>query len=109
MLLGGVVLVLLGKSSEEGFLSIGPRKVVKREWNGTYSVIKDIPEEPRRSSKKDTKRWCRGKVGEEHRYEWKEDVGGGSWMILSCVECGRKKDYCFRWLSEPCKCGMHTR
>jgi len=36
-------------------LSIGPRKVVKREWNGTYSVIKDIPEEPRRSSKKDTK------------------------------------------------------
>jgi hypothetical protein len=43
--------------------------------------------------KKDTKRWCRGKVGREHDYEFIERAGRGrwAWREYRCKGCQRKK------------------
>lgn len=50
------------------------------------------------SKRKDTKRWCRGKVGVEHRPECRrynetkrQDLPGlNSWRVLVCSECGKE-------------------
>jgi hypothetical protein len=60
-------------------------------------VTDDDKPTPHRSHK-DTKKWCRGKVGVEHKPEcFKFDAGwvnAGSmavaWRELVCTECGKK-------------------
>lgn len=52
-------------------------------------------------SNKDTKRWCRGKVGREHKPEcvdynkWKNQASNFAtgWKVLLCSECGKELDY----------------
>jgi hypothetical protein len=47
--------------------------------------------------KKDTKKWCRGKVGVGHdwhrfqhkRYDWERDEYYGTWIEIRCLECGK--------------------
>lgn len=53
---------------------------------------------PPGGSKKDTKRWCRGRVGREHKpecrtYSEHKRVGyGPDWRLLICAECGKELD-----------------
>jgi ribosomal protein S25 len=64
--------------------------------------IKDEKEVPKHSSKKNTKKWCRGKVGVEHKLECKKynDVKNMSIIaqyyinarILICTVCGKELD-----------------
>ena len=86
------------------------RHATLKSWNAERTVVADPPDIPKRGSRKDTRRWCRGKVGREHRYEWVEShrwaSGNSGWKDLKCVECGRLKDFCSGWLS-GCKCGAH--
>lgn len=63
---------------------------------------------PPGSSKKDTKRWCRGKVGVDHKpvcidyndhkhTRYRFDVGK-EWKILICSECKKELD---TWWPSP--------
>lgn len=68
----------------------------------------DEPEKgtPKLPKKKDTKRWCKGKVGVEHQlkcYSYDELKNknsslagsfGKDWKILACTVCGKEID---RW------------
>ncbi len=54
-------------------------------------------ETPRHRSGKDTKKWCRGKVGIEHKLEvFTINNGIGMWLEksreLACVVCGKVLD-----------------
>lgn len=50
-------------------------------------------------SKKDTNKWCRGKVGVEHdwhrfqsrKYDWEVDDYVIPWSHVKCFECGKSK------------------
>lgn len=65
----------------------------------------DLPPKPRVGNKKDTKRWCKGVVGREHklqcvRYqEYKNSAIGKDWRLLLCTECRKELDYWYpmRW------------
>lgn len=67
------------------------------------------------SGKKDTKRWCKGKVGREHVKEWRLNrrqilwPGRRGWYSLTCTACGREFDFCTDWTGKKgkCKCGHH--
>jgi hypothetical protein len=61
---------------------------------------------PKATKKKDTKRWCRGKVGVEHKlkcmdysevhHQKPDSIGswGKGWKILACTVCGKELE---RW------------
>jgi hypothetical protein len=68
------------------------------EFNRT--AIKDPPAETKTKSRKDTKKWCRGKVGLEHKSKWVNsftfrypnvpgDHSGFPGEIQICTECGK--------------------
>ena len=74
------------------------------EWKESSVARRDFrsgrnePEVPKRGGlkrKKDTKRWCRGKVGKEHNlfhFKWY------AWMhVDKCRECGKEVKSYFRW------------
>jgi hypothetical protein len=67
----------------------------------------------RRRSKKNTRRWCRGKVGVLHRTEWLPTHLGSDSYELICSVCGKKIDWCFHaswWRRRnPCRCGTSVR
>ena len=45
-------------------------------------------------SKKNTKRWCRGKVGVAHDFAWHLDYKGRKgWHEETCKNCGKSRDY----------------
>lgn len=46
---------------------------------------------PKHRSKKNTKKWCKGKVGKLHQFMWKNDKDFYSIKLLqySCVNCGK--------------------
>lgn len=60
-------------------------------------------------AKKNKKRWCKGKVGVEHRlkcYTYPELKGSNrgrnqpyrdGWYILACTVCGKEMDHYFPW------------
>lgn len=93
-----------------------------RGWDGRVNVVKDPPAAPRHRSRKDTKRWCRGKVGVEHRYEWVRDERRDyahalrgertpdekMWWHRRCSECLREAEYCAGFFGE-CICGRHRK
>ena len=67
------------------------------------------------AGKKDTKRWCRGKVGAEHVKAWVLDrrystkTGRTGWYNFQCTECRRQFGFCTDWIGtrRRCKCGHH--
>lgn len=82
------------------------------------------PDEPVKKPRptKDTKKWCRGKVGTHHEPTWKRDRWGS---FMTCDQCGRdmnkrcrpdwKPDQ-WEWdrrrhkgVQPPCICMMHSR
>ena len=58
-------------------------------------MFDDDKQTPRRSSK-DTKRWCKGKVGNEHDPKCMRFTVGwcaaDDWRELVCTKCGKKLD-----------------
>jgi DNA-binding XRE family transcriptional regulator len=63
-----------------------------------YGLMSD-ERDPRHKSSKDTKRWCRGRIGVEHRKVWADAADRFRtrfnlpyYEVLSCVECGREFD-----------------
>lgn len=56
-----------------------------------------IDERPKHKSKKDTKKWCRGKVGVEHKWvreqqkRWDNELAEyfGSYITISCDDCDK--------------------
>lgn len=54
---------------------------------------------PPSSSNKDTKKWCRGKVGRAHKpvcvsyNELKRVSYFGQWKVLMCETCGKQLDH----------------
>ncbi len=85
---------------------------------------KPLPEEPKPShSKKDTKHWCKGKVGREHKLEWIDAPNQhySEWMrqhdierykIRTCTVCGKQFEYCWNstWSGkQDCICGLHKK
>lgn len=61
-------------------------------------------------SRKDTKRWCGGKEGREHRGRWiSAHSVVKSWMTKVCETCGKKLDHCWQiaWSKKLCICGFH--
>lgn len=56
-----------------------------------------------RGNRKDTRRWCRGKVGVEHAYRWTVTRLGLN--VERCITCGRMGRYCFGWRIGKCICG----
>jgi hypothetical protein len=52
------------------------------------------PEAPARiPAKKDTKRWCRGRVGREHRFTWTASRWSERVFIEICDNCGKHGRY----------------
>jgi hypothetical protein len=82
------------------------------------TVIVDPPSEPRTKSKKDTKKWCKGVVGREHRSVWVYTEllwphGGGKEIVEGPVppenqpkfdSRGRKIYYNHPWATLYCTC-----
>jgi len=72
----------------------------------------------RHGAKKNTKRWCRGRVGKEHKTEWRnwqalrehrEDrPQDGHFFVLICTTCKREVDTCFAWVGGRCKNKNHS-
>lgn len=54
--------------------------------------VKELPEEPRLHKKKNTHRWCKGKVGVEHVYVLVESYKSRwfSFKVYKCENCGKK-------------------
>jgi hypothetical protein len=86
-------------------------------WHASGLIVRDArhdgssPEVAPHRSKKDCKRWCRGKVGREHDGEWrpyKEDAGyATNWRILVCKRCNKHLDTCWSWMGKRCKAPNH--
>lgn len=91
-----------------------------------YKVKKNkpIPEDPRKApSKKDTKHWCKGKIGREHKLawidhpgfmltEWQRDHNIEPLKLKRCSTCGKHFDVCWNstWRNNSnCICGLHRR
>ena len=49
---------------------------------------------PQRSARRNTRRWCAGKVGRPHEFVWQEtlgqDLGLPPLRVWACARCGRK-------------------
>jgi hypothetical protein len=64
-------------------------------------------------SKKNTRRWCRGKAGVLHRTAWQAVSAGSDSYELICSVCGKKLDWCCHasWWPrrDPCRCGLSAR
>ena len=78
------------------------------DWKDGANKRRDVrnTKEPETSqkakpAKKDTKKWCSGKVGREHTLEvnnyskakgW-SSVIFGNWWVLYCTTCGKELEY----------------
>lgn len=79
----------------------------KGTWNWSTAAVRhrferqrrDVPEVPRHRNGKDTRRWCRGKVGVEHKVQAAEIH---SWLTVHrCTVCGKHVEpgrWSPRWL-----------
>ena len=85
-------------------------QLCEEEANPVPSLERPRSQRPfRQRSKKDTRRWCRGKVGLLHRTEWLPTRLGSDSYELICSVCGKKLNWCFHasWWPRrnPCRCG----
>lgn len=87
----------------KGFKRDGNRIISAEDVKKVETLQEEVRSYP--SHKKDTKRWCRGKVGVEHIPEW---VKNPYMYVYACTSCGKHFDFCFEWLTEKCKCGHHS-
>lgn len=64
------------------------RGIKRRDARHTKAEVR-----PQGGSKKDTKKWCRGVVGREHKLECKDHHTLKGWKNLECTACGKVLDY----------------
>lgn len=110
------------KDNEEGVQHPLREKALRNYGDPPRRVSPIDTDEARGGARhKNRRRWCRGRVGVEHKYEWKENV---KWTTgvrkfemfeqLTCTVCGREeygmRGTCMccgavreRWLFEYCK------
>ena len=60
----------------------------------------------RQRRRKDTRRWCRGKMGVPHRASWRPAWPNSASQAFVCDSCGRKLEICFhpRWSISGGRC-----
>lgn len=67
----------------------------KSNWKASNIIrkIKEIPEEPRLSKRKSTRKWCKGVVGKKHDYQktTKPFIPGYVIDISKCTHCSKEK------------------
>ena len=92
----------------------------KSSWHASGVIARDAratktpePSPTPHKSRKDTKRWCKGIVGREHKAEWQENRRyPWGWYAFVCTACRKELDYCrpIKWSGgkDPCKCDHHT-
>jgi hypothetical protein len=73
------------------------RERANRRRDERHTAIPDDAPRPKPGSK-NTKKWCKGKVGREHKPECRDGHIQG-WKNLVCTECGKHLDYYWpiRW------------
>ena len=60
---------------------------------------------PKHRSKKNTRKWCKGKEGKVHKPIWEEDAkrswSKSIWLIYRCTECFKEIEYYYegKWMS----------
>lgn len=84
----------------------------KTSWHAGGVIARDARHEKspdntaKHLSKKNTKRWCKGKVGREHQGEWvryyelKHDggrMGKCNWRIFVCKRCQKHLNRSYPW------------
>lgn len=79
-----------------------------KNYGDAPTPIGDPPAEPRHRSRKNTRRWCRGVEGREHRLHWQP--GNFGWEE-TCSACHKRARICWHWLGNhgKCICGQHDR
>lgn len=72
---------------------------VKRKM---FRQSKEQPEQSKKRSKKNTRKWCKGVVGREHDFEWQIYRGWQDWKVQVCNNCGKhgKHDFKFPWSTQ---------
>jgi len=77
--------------SKDGKSSYHVQGLVKRDKQHSH----DGPEVTRPSGHKDTRKWCKGKVGREHKPEAVLIAGHGSipQLVYACKKCGKELDH----------------
>jgi hypothetical protein len=78
----------------------------RKRRDARQTAIPDI--RPPGGSKKNTKKWCRGKVGVKHQPEWVSynstkhtSFAPNGWRLFICKKCGRELDWDFPLLRQP--------
>lgn len=91
----------------------------ERLWRAEAEKVND--DEPivkRPPARKDTKQWCKGRVGRPHRLaiemppnawrrqcEWITNIGSDPWYscqhVELCVECGKVRRHAHGWMAKP--------
>lgn len=58
-------------------------------------------------SRKNTKRWCKGKPGREHAFVWERSHRFADTNVYRCAACGKEADWCLGDLLtyKKCHCG----
>lgn len=83
------------------------RRTIQIHRSYRKALVYPEPNEPRTAAgRKDTKRWCRGKVGVKHSPEWRPDHIA-QFTVYACTTCGRHLDWCGGF-HPVCKCGRHA-
>lgn len=73
------------------------RALTNKRRDERQTAVPDI-RPPAKSKSKDTKKWCRGKVGTEHAPEcvdyntYKRTTFAPEWRLLVCKNCGKELD-----------------
>lgn len=83
-------------------------------FNRMERKLEDQPSVPKHKTKKDTKKWCKGKVGLTHEFKSKpyHVVTGLSfmkdshWIIDVCINCGKRTSMRHN-LNIKCDIGWH--
>ncbi|QIN94131.1 hypothetical protein PP459_gp102 [Streptomyces phage Wakanda] len=108
----------MATAKERGHKDWGYGGVLKRDFkadksDGEYNDVRDHSKRwysrhqgmsTKKASKKDTKRWCRGKSGREHIWSIFKKYEFSNWGTYRCVNChkeawGRPKHGLFRKIS----------
>jgi hypothetical protein len=83
-----------------------PKEKVHYADAGRKAPGHDLNQPAKPRSTKDTKRWCRGKVGREHQYQiTKRHTGPYTWDnydTWTCAQCGKN------WIRRPDKAPATT-
>lgn len=98
----------MSTSKKDGAISWKVGSAIARDTRATKDPGTQVA---KHSSKKDTRKWCRGKIGREHKPRWVSDHNKhySSASIYECSVCKKHIEYCWPWGKSKCKCGLHGR